>query len=152
MRLTLAGEYAIRAMVYLSELEPGRRAQIAEISAACGVPENFLRNIMLKLAKSQLVSTHRGANGGVMLINATDKITLLDVIEAIEGKLALNHCLVSSQDFCGRMDWCAVHQIWSVAQQKMVEELTKTTLKELVQQNRIRYAKFLQQREKATVS
>ena len=146
MRLTLAGEYAIRSMIYLAEIPEDRRAQILEISSACGIPENFLRNIILKLSKSQLVHTHRGAGGGVKLMPSADKITLLDIMEAVEGKLALNHCLVSSQEFCGRSSWCSVHMVWSEAQAKMTEVLGATSLAQLVAQNKVRYADYMKEK------
>ncbi len=146
MRLTLAGEYAIRTLLYLAELPNDRRALITEVSAACGIPENFLRNITLKLSKSQLVMTHRGAGGGIKIMPNPEKITLLDIIEAVEGKLALNHCLVSSQEFCGRSEWCSVHLVWSEAQQKMVEILKATSLADLVVKNRIRYDEMIKEK------
>ncbi len=148
MRLTLAGEYAIRAMLFLADQPTDRRVQISEIAETGSIPENFLRNIVLKLAKNQLIQTHRGAGGGVKLLRPASEVTLLDVIEAVEGKLSLNHCLVQAQEFCGRTEWCSVHLIWSVAQSKMIEELTATSLAELVIANKQRFAETVCYRSK----
>ena len=144
MRLTLAGEYAIRTMMYLAEFSFDRRAQISEISKACDIPESFLRNIVLKLSKHQLILSQRGAGGGVKLMRSPDTISLLDVVVAIEGEIALNRCLLPSQDFCKETSLCAVHAIWTQAQKSMVEELSNVTLQSLANINRERYEKFVQ--------
>jgi DNA-binding IscR family transcriptional regulator len=66
---------------------------------------------------------------------------LLDVIEAVEGKLYLNKCLIGPQ-FCERTGWCAVHLVWCEAQQKLKEILSSRSLAELAATNSVRLAQL----------
>jgi Rrf2 family iron-sulfur cluster assembly transcriptional regulator len=130
MQITLTGEYAIRAMVHLASLEPGTIAQIADISRKWGIPEKFLRKIVARLTRAKLVKSHRGVHGGVSLARPPEEITLLEVVEEIEGPMALNRCLVDA-GFCTRTPVCAVHGVWGEAQQKLREMLAARTFAEL---------------------
>jgi Rrf2 family protein len=133
----MTGEYAIRAMLRLASLLPGDSTQITEIASQWEIPENILRKIISQLAKAQLIFTQRGIGGGIRLAQPADKLTLLDIIEAVEGKIYLNKCLIGP-DFCSRTSWCAVHLVWREAQQKMKEILSSKSLAELVAINDFR--------------
>lgn len=131
MQLTMTGEYAIRAMVHLAGLEPGTIAQISDISKKWTIPEKFLRKIVARLCRAGLIKSHRGVHGGISLSRPPEKITLLEVVEEIEGPLALNRCLVEP-DFCSRVSVCAVHDVWSETQGKLKEYLGSRTFADLV--------------------
>jgi len=141
MQLTMTGEYAIRAMIHLAALPWGTVAQIAEISSRWDIPENFLRKITAQLSRAGLIRTQRGIGGGVQLARPAETLTLLDVIEAVEGKLYLNKCLIGPQ-FCERTGWCAVHLVWCEAQQKLKEILSSRSLAELAATNSVRLAQL----------
>lgn len=130
MQLTMTGEYAIRAMIHLSTLRFGAMVQITDIAKEWDIPENFLRKIVGHLINSGLVTSTRGHSGGIQLARPATAMTLLDVIEAVEGKIFLNRCLICEQ-FCPRDSWCEVHTLWSEAQEKMKEILTRKTLAQL---------------------
>jgi Rrf2 family protein len=127
MQLTMTGEYAIRAMVFLSSLPSGTTAQISEISREWDIPENFLRKIVAQLAKSGLISSQRGMRGGVALARPAGQLTLIDVIEAVEGPMRLNKCVMSTQS-CSRSSWCPVHVVWCDAQEKLRASLMAQSL------------------------
>src|SRR5690349_14540938 len=93
MQLTRQADYAVRAMQYLAEQPPAARLTTAEIGAAQQIPVAFLTKIMAQLAAAGLVASTRGARGGVALARAPETISLLAVIEAIEGPLRLNVCI-----------------------------------------------------------
>ncbi|MHB8791766.1 MAG: RrF2 family transcriptional regulator [Thermoleophilia bacterium] len=105
MQLTRQADYAMRAVIYLA-VNP--QARIQEIARAQYVPKEYLAKIVQKLAQAGIVNTHRGVGGGISLSRAPEEITLLDVIEAIEGKVALNSCIVRPGE-CPRETYCAVH-------------------------------------------
>lgn len=135
MQLTMTGEYAVRAMMHLSSLPFKTSAQIADISRQWDIPENFLRKIVAQLSKSGLLLSQRGSGGGVSLAHPAETITLLDVIEAVEGKMFLNKCLIGP-DACSRSSHCAVHIVWCEAQQQLRQVLAKRSLAELVEHDR----------------
>ena len=130
MQLTMTGEYAIRTMVHLATLPPGAIAQIADISKKWTIPEKFLRKIVARLCRAGLVKSHRGVHGGVALSRSSEQITLLEIVEEIEGPTALNRCL-AEPGFCSRTEVCAVHDVWSEAQEALREMLSTRTLAEL---------------------
>jgi Rrf2 family protein len=115
MQLTMTGEYAIRMMVHLSQQPPGVIAQISDISEKWQIPEAFLRKIAARLSRAGLVDSHRGVGGGVSLARSAEKITLLEVIEEMEGPMALNRCVIHPES-CSRSETCEVHGIWCEAQ------------------------------------
>ena len=130
MQLTMMGEYAVRAMMHLASLPKGTVARIPDISKEWDIPEKFLRKITAKLTKGGLLLAHRGAGGGLSLAKAAKKITLLDVIELVEGPMALNKCLINPR-FCRRTNTCSVHVVWCEARTAMRCILGSRTLAEL---------------------
>jgi Rrf2 family protein len=134
LQLTMAGEYTVRTMLHLAAQPAGAIVQIAEISRQWEIPENFLRKIVQVLARSRLILSRRGIGGGIELAKPAENITLLEVVEAAEGKLALNKCLVRPGT-CHRDPWCAVHLVWCEAQKKMKEILSSKSIAELARQS-----------------
>jgi Rrf2 family transcriptional regulator, iron-sulfur cluster assembly transcription factor len=132
MQLTMTGEYAVRAMMHLASLPKGTIARIPDISKEWDIPEKFLRKIIAKLTKGGLLLAHRGAGGGLSLAKAPKKVTLLDVIELVEGPMALNKCLINPH-FCRRTKTCSAHVVWCEAQTAMRCILGSRTLAELSQ-------------------
>jgi len=130
MQLTMSGEYAVRAMVHLSSLPHGTVVSVAEISRDWDVPVTFLRKIVTKLARAGMITSFRGNGGGSALARPAHELTLLDVIEASEGTLGLNVCLMTP-DACHRTPWCAVHTVWCEAQQTLRQVLSRRTLADL---------------------
>lgn len=137
LQLTMTGEYSVRAMLHLASAPSGEVVQIGEISKHWDIPEEFLRKIVQILSRAGLILSHRGAGGGIELARPAEEISLLEVIEAAEGKLALNKCLLEA-GVCPRDVWCAVHQVWSEVQQEMEEMLRRKSLAELVAQSAAR--------------
>lgn len=134
LQLTMTGEYAVRAMMHLATLPPDTTVQIADIAREWDVPEVFLRKIITQLSRKGLIASYRGKGGGVALGREAGTITLLDVIECMEGPLALNACL-TNPGICHRIPFCAVHAVWHEAQIKLREVLTSRTLADLAGQH-----------------
>jgi Rrf2 family iron-sulfur cluster assembly transcriptional regulator len=105
MRLTQQADYAMRAVLYLAG-HP--YAKIKEIADSQFVPRNYLAKILQKLAAAEIVDTRRGVGGGISLARPAAEITMLDVIEAVEGPVAINRCFIRPGE-CPREDVCAIH-------------------------------------------
>lgn len=130
LQLTMTGEYSVRAMLHLAAKPRGVVVHTNDIAEAWEIPKEFLRKIVQLLSKSGLVHSRRGVGGGIELAKPAEEISLLEVIEASEGKLALNKCLIHS-GFCPRDSWCGVHLVWAEAQEKVKEVLRSKTIAEL---------------------
>ncbi|MCX6149540.1 MAG: Rrf2 family transcriptional regulator [Ignavibacteriales bacterium] len=138
MQLTMTGEYALRAIVYICSKPNGSIFQISEISTSNGIPESFLRKIIPQLNKSGIIQSQRGIGGGISLRKPAELLTPLEIIESVEGKISLNKCLISS-DFCSNDKWCSVHTLWSEAQNKLKEMLSGKTMAQLAEENKSRF-------------
>jgi Rrf2 family transcriptional regulator, iron-sulfur cluster assembly transcription factor len=130
MRLTRASEYGIRALLYLAQQPAGKVCFISEISLGQDVPEKFLAKILQTLTKGGIVKSHRGVKGGFSLARPAEDVTLKDIVECLEGPVALNKCLIGP-DACDRSSTCPVHPIWQEAQRKLLEVLAGASLKSL---------------------
>lgn len=130
MELTRKGEYAIRGIVYLAAQPPDRVCLLSDIAAAVDVPATFLAKIFQQFSKIGLVRSYRGTGGGFLLGRAPDKITLLEVVEAVEGPIIPNRCVVGAGE-CVRDITCKVHPVWKRVQGQVREVLAGVTLKEL---------------------
>lgn len=133
MQLTRAADYAVRVMIHLAGLPPETRASRAELAVAAECPEQFLSKVLQNLTRAGLVLSHRGNTGGFELPNIHRSATLLEVVEAIEGPIRLNICLVSDRS-CARQDWCPAHDVWVNAQAAVADVLRGSTIAELAQQ------------------
>jgi Rrf2 family transcriptional regulator, iron-sulfur cluster assembly transcription factor len=126
----MSGEYAIRAMLHLAGEDASKNVQIQDISKKWEIPENFLRKIVPLLAKAGLIMSVRGSGGGIKLAKSSEKITALNVIEAVEGKIFLNKCMFSD-DICDRSDWCSMHEVWEEAQESLKKVLNDKSIAQL---------------------
>jgi len=133
IRLTKAGEYGIRALRYLVENQDNGRVSIADISVAKNIPEPFLRKLFKPLVEAGIVTSTRGVSGGVSLAKEPEEISVLAVIEALEGPLALNECLLDDAS-CEFMTECGMHDVWEETQAAMVKVLEKRDLTHLLKE------------------
>lgn len=131
MQITRQADYALRAMLYLSRLDTNIRAATSQIADEQQIPPSFLAKIISQLSIAGLISTSRGARGGVTLARPAEDITLLDVVEAIDGPISLNVCSHSA-GACPFGEDCPIQPIWSDAQIELVNRLKSTTFGQLV--------------------
>ncbi|MCF6278203.1 MAG: Rrf2 family transcriptional regulator [Anaerolineales bacterium] len=125
MQITRQADYAVRAVLYLTRLGLGQRAATSQIAQEQHIPPSFLAKIISQLSIAGLLHTSRGARGGVTLARAPEKITLLEVVEAIDGPIRLNEC-VHSDGMCGFDDDCPLGPIWKDAQRDLISRLSGT--------------------------
>jgi Rrf2 family transcriptional regulator, iron-sulfur cluster assembly transcription factor len=133
MQLTRAADYATRVMVHLAGLPPGSRASLPELAAAVEVPDHFLSKVLQALGRNGLIQSQRGASGGFVLSADPERISLLDVVEAIEGPIRLNLCLGPGEG-CTRISRCPVHLVWANAQDALVGVLRSASIAGLARQ------------------
>ncbi len=134
MQITRQADYALRAMLYLAKMEPNNRAATSQIADEQQIPPSFLAKIISQLSIAGLINTSRGARGGVTLAREAVDITLLDVVEAIDGPISLNVCSHSA-GACPFGEDCPIQPIWSDAQIELVNKLKSTNFAQLVKKN-----------------
>jgi Rrf2 family protein len=131
MQITRQADYAIRAMLYLSNLKPGERAATSQIADTKKIPSSFLAKIISQLSIAGLIHTSRGARGGVTLARGAEEISLLDVVEAIDGPIALNDCTLDPHQ-CIFGDECPIRPLWCETQSELVTKLGSTTFAQVL--------------------
>jgi len=132
MQLTRAADYAVRVMIHLAGLPQGTRASRSDLATEAGCPEQFLSKVLQNLTRAGLVNSHRGNTGGFELPNDHRNVSVLDVVEAVEGPIRLNLCLTSDHA-CSRQCWCPAHPVWADAQRAMVAVLQSATIDQLAE-------------------
>ncbi len=130
MQITRQADYAVRAMVYLAQR--GERAATGQIAKEKSIPPSFLAKIVSQLSVAGLLETSRGARGGVSLAKPPHEISLLDVVEAIDGPILLNDC-VGDGTSCEYDDSCPLRPVWCDAQKMLLDHLSKATFAQFVQ-------------------
>ena len=135
MQITRQADYALRAMLYLAQLGPNERAATSHIAEIQSIPPSFLAKIISQLSIAGLIHTSRGAHGGVSLAKPVDAISLLDVVEAIDGPVALNECTPGSSSDCPRSEGCPLQPFWCGLQKEMAERLSKARFADFVGKN-----------------
>ncbi len=130
MQITRQADYAVRAMVYLAQIKPEHRASTGTIAKEKSIPPSFLAKIVSQLSVAGLLQTSRGAKGGVTLAKPAEKITLLDVVEAIDGPILLNDC-VGETSSCNYDEDCPLKPVWCDAQKMLIDQLSKANFAQL---------------------
>jgi Rrf2 family protein len=122
MQITRQADYAVRAVRYLAAQGPNQRAATSTVAQEMKIPPSFLAKIISQLSIAGLLHTSRGARGGVTLAREPKDISLLDVVEAIDGPILLNDC-VGDPGSCSFTKECLVHPVWQEVQADLVKRL-----------------------------
>ena len=131
MRITRAGEYAVRCVLYMAGREKNQIISRKEISKDMDIPDQFLGKIAQQLARAGFLEIIQGAKGGYRLLMKPEKITLLDVVEAVAGEIFLNDCLMNPAS-CSRSRACAVNAVWEKARKQLRATLREATFDKLL--------------------
>ncbi len=130
LRISRKIDYGLRAMIYLASIPSDAVVPFREIARQMMVPEDFLAKILKTLVDQGLVKSTRGPHGGYALARTATDISFLQVIEAVEGPIAINVCL-DGDDPCGKMEACTMVGVWARGQEKMLEVYRQVKLAEL---------------------
>jgi len=134
MRLTRAGEYAVRCVMCLARNGGNETVVSRQDVAACGdIPSPFLAKIAQQLSRAGIVEILQGARGGYRLIVPPEKLTLLEVIEAIIGEIFLNDCVIRPES-CHASSSCAVNNVWMKARDQLRQTLSQVTFAQLLEE------------------
>ena len=128
IQLSKATDYALLFLSNLSK-QPKRRWSVRQAAQSLNLSQRFLANIVHQLGKAGIVTTFKGAGGGVQLVRDPETIPILDVVEVFEGKLTLVDCGDASVD-CSHAGACGAFTFWTGMRREMIDRLSATTLKD----------------------
>ena len=129
MLVTRETDYAVRTVVYLARAGD-RKVSVAEIARAMLIPKTFLAKLLQRLARSHILSSSRGVNGGFKLARHPSHVTLLDIMEAMQGPAGINVCAIDSNR-CGLSKTCTVHPVWVDIRKEVEKRLKRVSVSKL---------------------
>ena len=132
MNITQEADYAIRAVLILSKEGEGKKLDAKTIAERGNIPLRFLLKLLRKLIKVEVIHSYRGVNGGYALHKHSKDINLREVIEAIDGPISINRCIIDIE-FCNakNTEKCAVNKELKRIQTILLKELEKVTFFQL---------------------
>ena len=131
MKLSTKGRYGLRILLDVA-LHGGEAPRLArEIASSQGISEKYISRLIIALRRAGLVVSVRGAKGGYRLGRFPESITLLDVVEAMEGRISLVSC-VQKPGLCAKAPTCPARKAWAGVNAKIRTALSETTLSEIL--------------------
>ena len=131
MRLSPAAEFAVRGVVVLARQQGQGPVTLDAICNSRELPKQYLVKIFASLAKAELVIPVRGKKGGYLLARPPEQISLLEVIEAVEGPIVLNFCQATPSK-CDQVS-CLIRPVWTDIQQVIRQKLSDMKISDCLQ-------------------
>lgn len=123
--------YGLRALVHMAVSSDGASFTAEELANAAETTLEFMHKILQDLRDAGIVASKRGPGGGFRLARERDEVTLLEVVEALQGALTVNRCVIGLE-LCHRSDACPLRPTWVKVQRDMERALADTTLADVV--------------------
>lgn len=133
MQLTRAADYGVRVMIHLAMPRSAERVSLPELAAATDAPESFLSKVLQALGRAGMIASRRGQAGGFQISPRGRAASMLEVVEAVDGPIFLNVCLISGKA-CHRRAKCPAHPVWAQAQMAMLAVLSAAIIADMAAQ------------------
>lgn len=150
MRLTTRGRYAVTAMLDLALQPTEQTITLAEIAARQSISVAYLEQLFSKLKRHHLVTSVRGANGGYLLAQPADQITVLAIIEAVNEAVEATRC--ERQGNCQNGAMCLAHDLWHGLSHHIESYLEKITLADLIERENVQTVALRQSSDDLSLS
>jgi Rrf2 family protein len=134
LELTRRADYGIRAMIAIARASSDEPLSTPRIADAMAIPVRFLPQVMADLARAGLVDSTGGRRGGYRLGRPATTISLLEIIESLEGDARRRQCVLRSAP-CGRDGYCDVHAVFASAQDALLDRFSAARLSEMAGQS-----------------
>ena len=130
MLYSRSAEYAIRGCVHMAALAPGEYAMVKNIAAEAGIPSHFLAKILQELARDGFLKSSKGPGGGFRLSQPPPEISMLRIVEAVDGAGRFDRCIGGSPE-CNDRAPCGMHDSWKVLRSRIIDYLGGTSVADL---------------------
>jgi FeS assembly SUF system regulator len=131
MRLSSMADYAVVTMSAAARHCGGARTSAAELAEETGLPAPTVQKLVSLLSRAGLLRSLRGAGGGIQLARPAAAITLADIVEAVEGPIALTACVEAGKHDCGLEPCCSVRPHWEIVNDALRGALAGVPLTQL---------------------
>ena len=132
MKISRKADYALRAVLYISKQPTDIRNSINTIAEAESVPRDFLAKILKELTRAEILKSYQGVHGGYQMAKSPSQVSVLDVIESMDGQLGINLC-VRGEDGCDceKSGRCSMFTFWDKLQKQLKTILKSETMVKL---------------------
>lgn len=130
MLVTRETDYAVRTVVFLSRT-PETKTSVSDIAVAMHIPKSFLAKLLQRLVRHHILLSSRGAQGGFQLARKPSQISLLDIMEAMQGPPGINVCALDRKR-CRLSNTCVVHPVWVDIRKEVEKRLKQETIDRLL--------------------
>ncbi len=129
MNISAKSKYAVRALVELAQRNGDQPVPIADISSRKQIPLQFLEQLFSSLRKAGILNSHRGVRGGFSFKLMPEDVSVLDVVEALDGTVAPASCTIGAP--CDKQETCSVQDVWTDAKSSLEAVLSEATIGDL---------------------
>lgn len=144
MKLSTKGKYGVRAVFEIARFAGKGPITIKEIAERQGISLSYLEQILYRLGKAGLVESVRGPAGGYLLARKPSELTIGDIVRALEGPIALSHCLEPGESGdCNQTEDCVARMVWARVGAKIEEALDGISFRDLLQQQELQKTSVL---------
>ena len=131
MKISTKGRYGLRILLDLALHDQDEPRLMKDIARSQQISEKYISRLILPLNEAGFITSFRGAKGGLKLAKQPKEITLLEIVEAMEGRIAIVDC-VFDKDFCPKSNDCSACKIWTALNKKIRKQMDEVTLKDLL--------------------
>jgi Rrf2 family iron-sulfur cluster assembly transcriptional regulator len=125
-----SAEYAIRAFVHMAAVPENEFAMVKNIAAEASIPSYFLAKILQDLARDGFLRSSKGPRGGFRLSRAPEEISMLQIVEAVDGTGRFDRCIGGASE-CNDRVACGMHDTWNELRSRIIEYLEGTSIADL---------------------
>ena len=131
MKISTKGRYGLRILVDLATHDPEKPRLIRDIAQSQQISEKYISRLVIDLRRAHLIRSVRGVNGGFHLAKRPEEITLLEILETMEGPISVVDC-VRSPEKCKRQHLCPARDIWTELNNGIRQLTKKITLEDIL--------------------
>jgi Rrf2 family cysteine metabolism transcriptional repressor len=136
VRISTKSRYGLRAAIEIAKSYGASPAKRKTVAVNQQISDSYLENILIVLKNSRIIETTRGVNGGYVLSRPPKEITVLEIVDALEGPLDLVEC-IGSKASCDKADSCAARTIWKELSDSWKSTLGKLTLQDMIEREEV---------------
>lgn len=137
LKLSTKGRYGVRLMIDLAQAFGKGPIALSEVAKRQEISEKYLEHLIVPLKRAKLIRSSRGARGGYLLIRPPDRITLKEIVTAVEGPVCIVEC-TQRPTICKRSKNCLTREVWKELSVKISEMLSSLTLQKLIEKKSCR--------------
>ena len=134
MKVSTKGRYGLRILLDVALNQDRGPVALSDISRRQAISHKYLWQVINPLKSAGLLTATRGTHGGYVLARPTEDISILDVVNILEGPVSIVNCVIAPKS-CERSTFCTTHEAWCEIQNKVKEAMRSITLKDLVKRH-----------------